>query len=120
LSVRASPDEAERTTITYDSAAETLTVDGSRSSLDADVDHPTVYARLSPDQDGAVRFHVFLDRSVLEVFVADLVCITQRLYPKREDSLGLSFTIKKGSAIVRHLSVWRLASIWPDKAVKGG
>lgn len=116
LSVRASPDQAERTTILYDSTEETLTVDGSQSSLDADVDHPTVSGRLRPDQSGAVRFRVFLDRSVLEVFVSDLACITQRLYPKREDSLGLSFSIKKGSAIVRHLSVWRLASIWP----KGG
>ncbi len=49
LSVRASPDQEERTTIIYDSDQETLTVDGSRSSLDPDVDHPTVSGRLGPD-----------------------------------------------------------------------
>jgi beta-fructofuranosidase len=120
LSVRASPDQAERTTITYDSTEETLTVDGSRSSLDPDVDHPTVSGRLGPDHSGVVRFRVFLDRSVLEVFVADQACITQRLYPKRKDSLGLSFRVKRGSAIVLRLAVWKLASIWPDKATKAG
>lgn len=118
LSVRASPDQAERTTIIYDSDQEALTVDGSQSSLDPDVDHPTVSGRLGPDPSGMVRFRVFLDRSVLEVFVSDLACITQRLYPTREDSIGLSFKLKKGSAIVRCLSAWKLAPIWPNIAPK--
>jgi beta-fructofuranosidase len=118
LCVRVSPDQAERTRIIYQSAEETLTVDGSQSSLDPVVDHPTVSGHLGPDHRGVVRFHVFLDRSVLEIFVADLACITQRLYPQRTDSLGLSFRVKEGSARVHRLSGWKLASIWPT-AVKG-
>ncbi len=114
LNVRASPDQAECTTIIFDNDRETLTVDGSRSSLDPDVDHPTVDAHLGPDPCGVVRFRVFLDRSVLEVFVAERTCITLRLYPTREDSLGLSFKVRKGSLIVRSLSAWKLASIWPN------
>ena len=97
------------------SAEESLTVDGSRSSLDPDVDHLTFSGHLAPDQDGLVRFHVFLDRSVLEVFLADSACITQRLYPTREDSLGVSFAVKKGSIIVHRLTAWKLASIWPNR-----
>jgi beta-fructofuranosidase len=111
--IRVSSDRRERTVITYDSALETLTVDGRQSSLDPEVDHPTVSERLAPDSDGVLRFRVFLDRSVLEVFVSDLACVTQRLYPTREGSLGLSFLVRKGSAIARRLSVWKLASVWP-------
>jgi sucrose-6-phosphate hydrolase SacC (GH32 family) len=62
-----------------------------------------------------VCFRVFLDRSVLELFFGNAPCITQRLYPKREDSVGLSFEVTTGSAIVHRLSVWRLAPIWPDR-----
>jgi beta-fructofuranosidase len=88
LIIRASPDYAECTSITYHSAEEILTVDCTRSSLDPNVDHATISGHFSADDQGVVRFRVFLDRSVLEVFAADWACITQRLYPTREDSLA--------------------------------
>jgi beta-fructofuranosidase len=116
LILRASPDGAECTVITYRSAEGILTVDGSHSSLDPDVDRPTVSGPLRPDDQGVVRFRAFLDRSVLEVFVADRACVTQRLYPTRHDSVGLSFRVREGSVRVQRLSAWKLASIWPDKA----
>jgi beta-fructofuranosidase len=119
MNVRVSPDQAEWTTITYDSVEETLTVDGGRSSLDPDVDHMTISGPLGPDNRGVVWFRVFLDRSVLEVFAADRVCLTHRLYPKRADSSGLSFMVKEGSAIVHRLSVWKLASVWRDRVNNG-
>jgi beta-fructofuranosidase len=119
LIIRASPDRAEFTSITYHSAEEILTVDGSRSSLDPNVDHPTISGPLSPDDQGVVRFRVFLDRSVLEVFAADRTCMTQRLYPTREDSLGVSFLVRKGSAIVHRLCAWRMAAVWPNKRPQG-
>ena len=115
LSVRATPDGAECTTISYHSGEKLLTVDGSKSSLDPDTRQRTFAGHLAPDQNGLVRFHAYLDRSVLEVFLADSVCITQRMYPIREDSLGVSFAVKKGSVIVQRLSAWKLASIWPNR-----
>lgn len=114
LTVRASPDGSERTIISYDSAEKLLTVDGSKSSLDPDVNHLTFSGTLPPDKSGTIRFHVFLDRSVLEVFLNDSACITHRLYPTREDSLGVSFAVKQGSIQIHRLSVWKLASIWPN------
>jgi hypothetical protein len=69
-----------------------------------------------PDDQGMVHFRVFLDRSVLEVFAADRGCMTQRLYPTREDSLGVSFLIRKGSAIVHRLSAWKMVAVWPNQA----
>jgi sucrose-6-phosphate hydrolase SacC (GH32 family) len=112
LSLRASPDGAECTTIAYDSAEESLVVDGSKSSLDPDVHNQTFSGRLAADPNGLVRFHAFLDRSILEVFLGDSACITQRLYPTREDSLSASFTVKKGTVNLRRLTAWKLASVW--------
>jgi hypothetical protein len=107
LIIRASSDQAECTTITYHSAERILTVDGSRSSLDPDVDRPTISGPLGPDHQGVVRFRVFLDRSVLEVFAADRACVTHRLYPTREDSLGLGYDAlkEKGFRIPEDVSV---------------
>jgi beta-fructofuranosidase len=115
LSLRISPDNAEQTTISYAKREESLTVDCSRSSLDPDVDHLIVRAPLSPDPQGRIQFHVFLDRSVLEVFLGDQRCVTQRLYPTRNNSLGVRFAVKNGPAMVHRLSIWKLASIWPDR-----
>ena len=36
-----------------------------------------------------LRLHIFLYRSVLEVFANGRQCLTQRIYPTRADSLGL-------------------------------
>ena len=119
LIIRASPDHTECTTITYHSAKRILTVDGSHSSLDPNVERPIISGPLGPDYQGVVRFRAFLDRSVLEVFAADRACVTQRLYPTREDSLGLSFLVREGSAIVHRLCAWRLATVWPNHAPKG-
>jgi beta-fructofuranosidase len=116
LIVRASPDQAERTSISYHSEKEILTVDGSRSSLDPNVDQAIFSGPLSPDDQGAVRFRVFLDRSVLEVFVCDRACVTLRLYPTREDSLGVSLSVREGSATVRRLRAWRMNAVWPQQA----
>jgi beta-fructofuranosidase len=123
LRIRATPDGAEFTTISYDSAEATLTVDGSRSSLDPDPHRLTFSGPLAADPKGVVRFRVFLDRSVLEVFLGDSACITQRLYPTQENSLGVSFAVKTGSTIAHRLAAWKLASIWPEKVAslsKGG
>jgi beta-fructofuranosidase len=119
LIIRASPDQTECTRIAYHSAEEILTVDGSRSSLDPNVDHATFSGPLSADDQGVVRFRAFLDRSVLEVFAADRGCITQRLYPTREDSLGVSFLVREGSAIVHRLRAWRMAAVWPNQVTQG-
>jgi beta-fructofuranosidase len=112
LTLRATPDGAECTTISYQSTEQLLIVDGSKSSLDPDVNHLIFSGPLAADQNGLVRFHAFLDRSVLEVFLADRACITQRLYPTREDSLGVHCAVKKGAVMIYRLAAWKMASIW--------
>jgi beta-fructofuranosidase len=90
-------------------------VDCTCSSLSAEADHPLVSGTLCPDREGKIRLHIFLDRSVLEVFFGDSSCITQRIYPSRGDSLAIRFKVSKGSVIVHRLLAWKLASIWPSQ-----
>ena len=49
---------------------------------------------------------IFLDHSVLEVYANGRQCITQRIYPTRADSLGVTLVSRGGSIKVRSLDAW--------------
>ena len=104
IKLRVSPDGGEQTAVLFDPAAGTLSIDTSHSSF-ADYlwrPFPIWDPHGSPSQDEPVqqapfdlapgerlRLRLFLDRSMLEVFANDRLCMTQRLYPTRADSLGV-------------------------------
>jgi beta-fructofuranosidase len=114
LLVRRSPAGEEETRIVYDRAAGTITLDRSRSTLDpaSDPTSRTMPAPLAPD--GTLRLHLFLDASILELFVAETVACAERIYPTRPDSLGLALFASGGTATLRTLDLWELAIIWEE------
>jgi beta-fructofuranosidase len=69
-------------------------------------------AQLSLDANGELRLHIFLDRSVLEIFANGDTCLASRIYPTRPDSLGLELFARRGGAKVKSIKVWTLESIW--------
>jgi beta-fructofuranosidase len=116
LAVRCSSDGAEQTHIVYDRAAQRLTVEREQSSLSPDV-HRSVHTgplELSPN--GHLRLHVFLDRSVLEVYANGRACITSRIYPSRPDSLGVGLFARGGNTMLQSLDVWEMGSIWAARS----
>ena len=119
LVVRANPDDAEQTKITFDIALQTFTVDGTFSSLDPSVERKAVSGPLILEKDGLIRIRMFLDRSVVELFIDNRFSVTQRLYPTRPDSSGLKMVVEKGSIDIVELSLWTLRSIWPDSDSRG-
>jgi beta-fructofuranosidase len=114
LAVRRTPDGAEQTAILYDSAARQLIVDRTRSSLDPHVDRGIHVAPLSLAAGEPLRLHVFLDRSALEVFASDQICITSRLYPTRPDSTTVALLAEGAGARLSVLDAWRLRPIWTE------
>lgn len=69
-------------------------------------------APLFIDDPGRVRLHVFVDRSVVEVFIDDgRTAFTWRAYPSdpRHDRIGLFATA--GLVTADRLDIWQLASI---------
>ena len=115
LAVRVSPDRREETRVVYDTRTRTLRVDRSRSTLRTDLDPRESHdpkLDLAPGE--PLRLHLFLDHSVLEIFAEDgRVSYTTRVYPTRGDSRGVYAFAEGGSAQLRSLQVWRMASIWP-------
>jgi beta-fructofuranosidase len=113
LSLRRSPDGAEQTTITYDRTAGTLSVDPSRASLSPDVQPVVCSAPLTLDAGESLRLRVFVDRSVIEVYANERLCLTSRIYPTRPDSLGVQLEAHGGTASLIDCTLWELRSIWP-------
>lgn len=56
------------------------------------------------------RLHVFVDRSVVEVFVNGRQCVAARVYPGREDSVGVSLLAHGREAVLRSLEAWQMGS----------
>jgi beta-fructofuranosidase len=57
-----------------------------------------------------VRLHVFIDRSVVEVFVNGRQCLGVRVYPGREDSVGVSLRSIGRDAMLKSLEAWQMRS----------
>ena len=109
-----------------------IRVDVSRSSLDPEI----VYHRYRPSSNGQallatlpesertvsaqeapftlaagepLELRLFLDRSLLEVYVNGRQCVTQRIYPSREDATEVRLLARGGAVTVRRLDAWDLA-----------
>lgn len=128
VKVRCSPEGEEETGIVCNPGAKTLSVDISKSSLDESIRYifyrnesatkrvpegkRVVAAQeapfeLSPGE--TLKLHIFLDRSVLEVFANGRQCVTQRIYPTRGDSLGVTLFSRGGGVDVKSIDAWDLA-----------
>jgi beta-fructofuranosidase len=112
LTLRHAPGDAEYTRLSFEPATGRLAIERERSSLDESADRttrPTVLA-LAPGE--PLRLRIFLDRSIVEVFANERVALTERIYPTRPDSLGLTAFAAGGRAALRRLDCWQMGTIW--------
>jgi beta-fructofuranosidase len=122
LNVLRSPGAEEQTSITfynfdrklsvwYDTPG-VITLDGTRSSTNPDTWIRPPEKAVMERGDGPLRLRVFLDRSVVEVFVNEKLYLAMRVYPGRDDSLGVSLRAQGREATLKSLDAWRLKPIW--------
>ncbi|MGH3148854.1 MAG: glycoside hydrolase family 32 protein, partial [Rubrobacter sp.] len=112
LKVCASPDREEETLITYDAHNGRFAVDAGRSSTNPNVHKEVRWDEIVLSKGEKLTLHVFVDCSVVEVFANGRACLTDRIYPTREDSLGLDLFSHGGDARLESLNVWKMDSIW--------
>src|SRR2546428_5636704 len=108
IGVRCAPDGAEQTLIRYDRLQERLLIDRQRSSLSEDVQRDIRTGPLPLAANEPLLLHIFLDRSVIEVFANYRLCMSSRVYPSRTDSLGVGLFARGGSARIKALDVWEM------------
>jgi beta-fructofuranosidase len=90
-----------------------ITVDGSRASILPDASsRPPENAPVYIPPEEPLRLRVFVDRSIVEVFVNGRQCVAMRVYPGREDSLGVSLRAQGRDATLKSLDAWQMGSIY--------
>jgi beta-fructofuranosidase len=107
-----SPDSQEQTRIVYQSVSQHVSIEREQSSMKPAIDREDCSAVVESDPTEILTLHLFLDRSVLEVFVNGRCYLASRLYPEHHDWLGLELFARTGKARIRSLNIWHLASIW--------
>ncbi len=105
--------------ILCDLSRQSVTIEREKSSLSPSASHDVLPARqvvrnapLAWQPGETVRLHVFLDKSVVEVFVNGRITLSSRIYPTRPDSQGLQLFSQHGQVVVSSLDVWQMKSIW--------
>jgi len=122
LNVLRSPNAEEQTSITfynfdrklsiwYDTKA-VICLDGSRSSTLPDVWLRPPERAVMERGSEPLKLRVFVDRSVVEVFVNGKLYLAMRVYPGRKDSVGVSVRAQGQDAVLKKLDAWQMQSIW--------
>jgi beta-fructofuranosidase len=62
--------------------------------------------------DEPLKLRVFIDKSVVEVFVNGKQCIAARVYPSRQDALGVSLRSQGQDSELKLLEAWQMKSIY--------
>ena len=129
IKVLKSPGGEEETVISYDAVNGTLNLDVSKSSL-GNVAHygwgstfiifdhfdpvkspkeelvQKAPLKLEPGE--TLNLRIFIDRSIVEVFANGVECVTQRVYPSRNDAKGVALFAKGAPASVKKISGYNL------------
>ena len=90
-----------------------ISIDSSYSSLLPDVrSRAPETGPVFLERDEPLRLRVFVDRSVVEVFVNGKQCVAMRVYPGREDSVGVSLRSQGQDARLVSLDAWQMENIY--------
>ena len=94
-----------------------LTVDASLSSLSPDVtSRAPETGSVAVARDERLKLRIFIDRSIVEVFVNGKQCVAVRLYPSRNDSTGVSLRAQGRAARLESLDAWQMKSIYASSS----
>jgi len=61
---------------------------------------------------GRLKLHLFIDKSVIEVFINDGATSVTRVEYPGENDLGVSVFAENGNALLMSLDAWKIRSIW--------
>jgi beta-fructofuranosidase len=66
-------------------------------------------------QEETLKLRIFVDKSIVEVFVNGKQCVAARVYPGRDDSVGVSLRSQGSSSQLVSLDAWKMKNIYEDE-----
>lgn len=121
INVLRSPDKQEYTRIAFYKErglrtlqkSSVITLDNTNSSILPDVkSRPEELAPVVIGKNEPLKLRIFIDKSVVEVFVNGRQYLCERVYPGLEASKGISFLARGSGAVVKSFDAWQMKSIW--------
>ena len=90
-----------------------ISIETSYASLHPDVNpRAPETAPIFIDNNEPLRLRVFIDKSVVEVFVNGKQALAVRVYPSRNDSVGVSLRAQGQNSELKLLEAWQMKSIY--------
>ena len=89
-----------------------VSVHSCASTLPDALARPPETAPVLIPSDEPVQLRVFVDRSVVEVFVNERLCVAVRIYPGRRDSRGVPLMSRGQESELLSLDCWQMKSIY--------
>lgn len=97
----------------YDFNGSLISIETSYSSLHPDVNpRAPETAPIFIENNEPLKLRVFIDKSVVEVFVNGKQALAVRVYPSRNDSVGVSLRAQGQSSELKMLEAWQMKSIY--------
>lgn len=92
-----------------------ITIDSSYSSEDSDVSsRPPETAPVFIKDSETLKLRIFIDKSVVEVFVNGRQCLAVRVYPGKKDSVGVSLRSQGQESELVSFDAWQMKNIYEN------
>ncbi|OOQ83368.1 glycoside hydrolase family 32 protein [Penicillium brasilianum] len=126
VTIAASPNREEYTNIFFNPSNNSIAVDRSHSSLIAEFANSTHEGYFKPytlrGKNGkstteSIHMSIFVDGSLVEVYVNERFALTTRIYPSREDSTGIAlYSAADAKVEYSKVEIWDgLLNVWPER-----
>ncbi len=109
IMVRCSAEGEEYTEIVFNRTSHQLTLDRSHASLHDDAYRGVYSGQVDLPEGEPLTLHIFIDRSIIEVYANDRACLSARVYPTRPDSMGVALVASGSAIVVCSVDAWIMA-----------
>lgn len=105
----------EKTIVYYDAASSTINLDRSASGAKISEGGELISVKTYPDEDGNILLHIYVDRSIIDIFGnKGTKAINTQIYPG-QDSDGIEFYSEGGDAKIESLEIYEMASMFGNE-----
>ena len=106
VKIRMSPGSEEETLVYYDAEKKSLCFDATRSGVDGR--RTLEQAPFELREGEPLTLRVFVDRAVVEVYANNRQAIGRRVFPGRDDSLGVALFSTGGTVEISSVRAWEM------------
>jgi beta-fructofuranosidase len=113
IKVLCSPDQSEFTEIGFDPINASIYIDTTKSSQSTETFKERFESLIDLLDEETLMVRIFIDRSILEVFINNRWCMTSRIYPVKKDSQQIVLFSTMEGTLFEDVVGWTIERIWP-------